>query len=282
MADNDNTLPPIRADISMALRPEMLNPHAAVLKAEGSRCGPALDGAQRALGAMHTELALMADARASAFESISPIAKREIALLNQGQSKGKMKAPPGTYVGPDGKLAIHLAPEVAREFNTAAELAFKRGAVKLDSARKVAIETREALDFEVKAKMKDPAAATPVGIASGQEIRAHVRALGPSERVTFVQQQIVAGNRRVANAILGSEPFLWGGTAQQQSVLSEMAEKSFAPKEYAQRAALTSVVQAIEDAGRISVEHFAKALVVVPNADKQANLALSKLRTGGQ
>jgi hypothetical protein len=279
---NENSLPPIRADVSMALRPEILNPHAAVLKAEGSRGGPALDGAQRALGAMHTELALINDARTSAFESISPVVKRQIALINQGQDKGKMKAPPGTYVGPDGKLAIHLDATVARDFNTAAEIAFKRGAVKLDSARKVAIETRETLDFEIKSKIKDPAASTPVGIASGQEIRAHVRALPAMERVSFLQQELVAGNRRVASAILGSEPFLWGGTAQQQSVLSEIAQKSLAPREYAERAALDSVVQAIEDAGRISVEHFAKAFVIVPNANKQANLALTRLKTGGQ
>jgi hypothetical protein len=275
MADNEN-LPPIRGDVTIALRPETLNPHAAVL--DGTRGAPVLAQAKSAFGNFYKELGLINDARTAAFQQISPIVARQMQLHKEGRGKPPAEA----YLGKSGQMEIALPAATAREFNSAAEQAFRRGASQLDAARAKAIETRKDLAQLVTFATTDATAKSASGIALGAEVRAHVKALAPSERVIFLKDQIQAGNLSVAAAIKDAPPFLSGLDAKTHAVVVDLVELQFAKKERAELAAVDSIIKAIEDGGALALNAFDKALVAEPHLNKQAASAMSRLKTGGR
>ena len=115
----DNVLP-IRADISPALRPEVLDKHANVLT---GRAAPVLNAARQSLTTLCQQMALIHDARRAAFDAHSnPNALRQL----QAAKDGRGKAPPNTYMARDGQMALTLPLQAAREFNTAADAVLRR------------------------------------------------------------------------------------------------------------------------------------------------------------
>jgi hypothetical protein len=278
MAENDNALPPIRADVTIALRPETLSPHDAVL-VEGSRGRPVLQQTQRAFGEFYKILGHINDARKSAYDQISPVVMRQLALANQG---GGNKPPPDSFMGKDGKLTIGLPANTAREFNQAAAEAFQRGAVQLDMARTKAIEVQAELKQLVGFATTDTLAKSPSSIALATEIRSHVKALSPSERMMFIKSQIEEGNLAVASAITNAPPFLWGGDSKLQALAGDMAELKFAPKERAELDSVTKIIQQIMDSGKLATDHLGRSLVPEPALAKNASAAMSRLKTGGR
>jgi hypothetical protein len=277
MPDNDNALPPIRGDVSIAIRSETLSPHDAVL-VEGTRGFPVLAQAKQSFNSMYKELSLITDARTSAFQQISPLVARQMQLAKEGRAK----PPAESYVGPDGLLHLHLPSATARDFNSASELAFRRGASQLDAARTSAIKVRGELAEIVKYATTDATAKSASGIALAAEIRAHIKTLPAGERLHFARDQILAGNLSVACAVKDSPAFLSGIDAKAQAILVDEIEKKFASKERGELDSMDKLILSIEDAGNLAVAHLKKSLVPEPDLSKQATAAMSRLRTGGR
>jgi hypothetical protein len=277
MAEQDNALPKIRGDVTIALRPETLQPHAAVLT-DGTRGQPVLKQAQSAFTSMYKELGLIIDARTSAYQQISPLVARQMLLAQQG----KGKPPAEAFLNKQGQMEIALPAQTARDLNSGIEQAFRRGASQLQAAFEKATAVSKDLSEMVKFATTDAMAKSPSSISLAQEVRSHVKALAPNDRIQFVKEQIEQNNLPVAAAIAGAPNFLSGFSKKEHDLVIDMVELQFAKRERAELLAVDKIIQAIDDGGKLAVAAFDKALVAEPHLQKQAASALSRLKSGGK
>jgi hypothetical protein len=89
------------------------------------------------------------------------------------------------------------------------------------------------LEKRVNDAIGDPTAHTPQGIAVGREMRAHVKALEPSERIDFIRSAMTSGDERTVNALLNAPGYL-SGMPVGWITSARMTSMRFAAQEYTQ------------------------------------------------
>jgi len=265
----------LHTGVSVALHPDILSHRAPTLT---GRTQGAFTAAQQTLSALYLNQSLILNARDAEFAKMqTPAALRALQLAREG----KAKAPPNTIMR-GAKMAFTLPPADAKLFNEAAEQAFRRGASVYDQSRAKIVTELEQLHLERAGKTTDPAAKTPSGIAAAQEIRAHLKTLSPTERVTLVREQISQGNARVAAAVAESEPFLSGFDAATHANLVTATREKFAPEESAKIESLSAVLATVDNAATLALKAFTDSLVPVLGQSDSAAAAMTALKTGGE
>lgn len=273
--DNTNSIQP-RGDVSPSLDPGTLLPHAPVLDVENTRGRLVLDSARSALTSLHRELSLINDARKAAFAERNP---NDIAKLHKAMhGNGKTPFPDSAVNDGAAGNVIPLPPAKAREFNAAAEIAFKRAATNVDRQMKVLRETRETISDLVRTAITDPHAGLPASIATQAETRAHFKAMDPAKRTALLMDRVEKGDIATAHAILNAAPFLSGMDDKAHAEFRARVEHKFAPQARAQLDATDAVLGKVMTASEIFVSSYAKARVPEPVPAESA--ALAALRKG--
>lgn len=244
----------IRTDVPISLHPDVLNPLQKALDVKDTPGQQAFKSARTALGELYAGYASLEDAIAAAKEA--------------------RKAPPRPY---DPRSGSRPAPDLSR----AAQIAFDRAGKKIDSAIADLRRSKEHIAKRIEEATADPIATSPVGIAVASEVRAFVRSVKESERVTFVYGAIKDGDRRTYNAVVSAPAFLAGLKPKDVELVRKMASREWANADTEQSAAVEKALDHIQTASLTFVKRYSEVIEGEETADAAARRAIEKLAAGG-
>jgi hypothetical protein len=242
-----------RTDVPIHLHPLSLDAHNAVLDVPETLGVQVLGSARDTLQVVHDTFAAINDA-----ETVLKKTTNNLRMVN-------------------GRPQFHGATE---EFGKAATARATSILPKVDSALKGLNGIATVLAERVENAIKDPAANTPHGVAVGQEIRAFVRAMSPSDRIMFLRDTVTSGDRRTLNAILNSPAYLSGIDAGMADNLRDQAAMQFARQDFTQLNATRDVIAKVSAAGSALLGRAHKATQMGKTPQAAAAEAVAKLASG--
>jgi len=229
---------PIRPDIPATTHPDALAGYAATLDREGTIGRAAYHEARDTLGIVYRTLGAVADAE-----------KAFLAHVNATTPALRRQKPDGRteYLGQlrmqDGKPRVFSSHD--EEFAEAAATALDRAAQVVDRRLASLNRSRDGLETRVAEALKDTA--HPPAVHA--EIRAHLKGLSDSKRVSWLMSAAKRGDKATMHAILSAPAFLSGLTEEQVALARNEAARAVAAQDFEQLQALQNVIAAVEQAG---------------------------------
>lgn len=162
----------------------------------------------------------------------------------------------------EGRKAVQADPTMtdAARAIAVADLADKLGAKVTKSADAALALLKKSIASE-RAELSKPLAAA-VSPELGREIRAHVKALKPAERIGFLQAQAKAGDVTTMSAILKAPAFLSGVNAEVLPALNNELNRALNPQAAARLAMLEKAEETLSHAGAIFIASTERAIGV--------------------
>lgn len=208
------------------------------------------------------------------YESASNIDAAHTATLvtvpKVGLVRGKASSAPVYEKIVDPARAPELASSMAADF--------QRTAAGVDRFMQKIDGSIAALESKIAAATTHPTPDRSSVVQTSAEIRQFVKDMNPGERATWVQQQITAGDKDVAHAVLSSSCYTSGISKESHQILREFAREKFAPAETAAVKSIHAIKAKIDQAGRSYGQHYYDRL---PSTRvSEADQAMAKLKGG--
>jgi hypothetical protein len=245
--------PTTNISIPIHVDPRSLTNLATVLDVAGTPGAQAIGAARGALGSLH--------------QAFTDIHAAEVAVR---------KAAP--VIRTDHGRTIQMA--VSEDLGKASQAAMKRAWPSIESANKQFDGIAQLLERRVGEAMADSAASTPAGIAIATDIRAFVKSMSVSDRMSFLRQAVNDGDKRTIAAVLSGPAYLSGCDAGQLDLLRDQAAMKFAPQEHAQLNAVRQTKAHVEQAGASLMSRVDKVVKLGVNPVTAATAAIQKLAAG--
>jgi hypothetical protein len=150
----------------------------------------------------------------------------------------------------------------------------------VDGALKRLGGIQQVLESRIATAITDPNGNTAQGIALATEMRAHVKSLGAGERLEFIRQAVVYGDKRTVSALLNGPAYLSGLDAGMLDNLREQASHKFAPQDHVQLAALRELTTKVGNAGSVLLGRMQRAVEAGKNPKAAADAAIRELASG--
>jgi hypothetical protein len=255
--DLDADLPPIRVDVPIHLHPSALL-GTKELNVEGTYGVEALGAARQALTHIHTAFSGIEDVQKALVAAAKPVTRHQN-VTNKPNTPVRMSSdysdPAAMEVGDDGNIRQKMSNE---DFIKHAAELYKRVAPQVEQKVATLKGIHAVLVGKIDAAVDHPPRKTPEGIATAQEVRAHVKSLGEKYRYTFVVDAIHDGDKATAAAVIHAQPFLSGFTPKQVEMLRECAAVQWAPQEFSQSVATAKLIDQVYAAGSALLGRVAK------------------------
>jgi hypothetical protein len=169
---------------------------------------------------------------------------------------------------------------VSEDLGKAAQQRFNAIAPTVDTAVKKLKGIQQVLEKRVNEAISDPQAQTAPGIALASEVRAHIKAMQPTDRTEFVRTLVTSGDKRSLHALLSAPGYLSGLDAGSLDTLRALASNHFAKQDYAQMLAVQDTVTRVTTAGSVLLGRMQRAVAAGKSPKAAADAAIRELARG--
>lgn len=179
-----------------------------------------------------------------------------------------------------GATQYGVNPELHDDFVKSLDSGLSRAGQVLDKNRAVIADSLNAMETEIAAKLRDPAANTVSRSQEASEVRQHIKSLKKEDRMGAVSALINEQDHVSVAAIINAPPLTVGLDRKQLSILRSLAETKLLPDQVARRAAALAVLDHVDRAAADVAKRY-KALYPKTNPKSVQSVAhaLEKLRT---
>lgn len=245
-----------RTDVPPSIHVNMLEPLRKKLDVQGTPGREALVAAENAIASLYAGYLTLNDAIA---------AVKAARKNNQTTPPGHL---PGKYVAPD--------------LQRSAKIAFDNAAPKIDKAIATLKTAREKIQKRIDDATADPEAGSSVGIALAGQIREYVRSLKKADRIPFVFDRLLRGDRRTYSALVSAPPYLGGLGEDEEKMIRERAASLWAKDDVEQDEAAAKAEDLVMRGSRLFVDKYSGVISGEESAEAQAQRALKKLESVGR